>query len=168
MFLVASPNRCEVEEVVSVLGGTKVLGRSARAPEDLTERVREGLPFASLAAEEKAPLVIAMPGFDSTAEELYFIVGAAAVARGYHCLLFEGPGQGMGQPTRDAHFPAGFNTSYVIGRREGRLSHSSLGDWLYLSRKGKGQTDILKESMAIEYLLFDSFNDLQVMDYPLW
>ena len=45
----ASPNRREVEEVVSVLGGTKVLGRQARAPEDLAERVREGLPFAALA-----------------------------------------------------------------------------------------------------------------------
>jgi putative toxin-antitoxin system antitoxin component (TIGR02293 family) len=47
---VANPNRREVEEVVSVLGGTKVLGRRARAPEDLAERVREGLPFAALAA----------------------------------------------------------------------------------------------------------------------
>jgi len=31
---------------------------------------------------------------------------------------FEGLGQGMGQPTRHAHFPAGFNTSYIIGRKE--------------------------------------------------
>jgi len=46
----ANPNRREVEEVVSVLGGTKVLGRRVRAPEDLAERVREGLPFAALAA----------------------------------------------------------------------------------------------------------------------
>jgi putative toxin-antitoxin system antitoxin component (TIGR02293 family) len=47
---VANPNRREVEEVVSVLGGAKVLGRRARAPEDLAERVREGLPFAALEA----------------------------------------------------------------------------------------------------------------------
>jgi len=46
-------------------------------------------------AEGNAPLLIAMTGFDGTAEELYFMGGAAAVARGYHCLLFEGPGQGM-------------------------------------------------------------------------
>ena len=46
----ANPNRREVEEVVSVLGGAKVLGRRARAPEDLAERVREGLPFAALEA----------------------------------------------------------------------------------------------------------------------
>lgn len=42
-----------------------------------------------------APLLIAMSGFDGTGEELYFMGGAAAVARGYHVLLFEGPGQGM-------------------------------------------------------------------------
>ena len=46
----ASPNRREIAEVVSVLGGAKVLGRRARAPEDLAERVREGFPFATLAA----------------------------------------------------------------------------------------------------------------------
>ena len=46
----ANPNWREVEEVVSVLGGTKVLGRRARSPEELAERVREGLPFAALAA----------------------------------------------------------------------------------------------------------------------
>jgi hypothetical protein len=34
---------------------------------------------------------------------------------------FEGLGQGMGQPTRDAYFSAGFNASYIIGRREARL-----------------------------------------------
>ena len=29
------------------------------------------------------------------------------------------------EPTRHAHFPAGFNTSYMIGRAEGRLSYLS-------------------------------------------
>ena len=33
-------------------------------------------------------------GYDSTAEEAYFFSGAAAVARGYTCLVFDGPGQG--------------------------------------------------------------------------
>lgn len=40
------------------------------------------------------PLLIVHSGFDGTAEELYFEIGALAVARGYNCLLFEGPGQG--------------------------------------------------------------------------
>jgi len=40
----------ELNDVVSVLGGPKALGRSVRSPEDLTSRVREGLPFSSLIA----------------------------------------------------------------------------------------------------------------------
>jgi pimeloyl-ACP methyl ester carboxylesterase len=33
-------------------------------------------------------------GYDGTAEELYFFNGAAALARGYNVLAFDGPGQG--------------------------------------------------------------------------
>jgi pimeloyl-ACP methyl ester carboxylesterase len=33
-------------------------------------------------------------GYDSTAEECYFWNAVAALRRGYHCLLFDGPGQG--------------------------------------------------------------------------
>jgi pimeloyl-ACP methyl ester carboxylesterase len=40
------------------------------------------------------PTLIFNGGYDSTAEEGYFMSGAAAVARGYACLLFDGPGQG--------------------------------------------------------------------------
>ncbi len=40
------------------------------------------------------PLILACGGYDSTLEELYFTIAAAALARGYDCLTFEGPGQG--------------------------------------------------------------------------
>jgi alpha-beta hydrolase superfamily lysophospholipase len=40
------------------------------------------------------PAVILVGGYDGTAEELYFLNGAAALARGYHVLAFDGPGQG--------------------------------------------------------------------------
>ena len=40
----------QVEGVVSVLGGAKVVGKSVRSPEGLAERVRKGLPFAALIA----------------------------------------------------------------------------------------------------------------------
>lgn len=43
-------NPREVEGVVNVLGGARVVGRSVRSPEDLTERLRKGLPFAALSA----------------------------------------------------------------------------------------------------------------------
>lgn len=40
------------------------------------------------------PTVIYNSGFDSTLEEAYFVVGAAALRRGYNVLAFDGPGQG--------------------------------------------------------------------------
>jgi len=38
--------------------------------------------------------VILTGGYDGTAEELYFLTGAAALERGYNVLCFDGPGQG--------------------------------------------------------------------------
>ncbi|MGD0189566.1 MAG: alpha/beta fold hydrolase [Rhizomicrobium sp.] len=40
------------------------------------------------------PTLIINGGYDSTAEEAYFFSGAAALARGYSCIVFDGPGQG--------------------------------------------------------------------------
>jgi pimeloyl-ACP methyl ester carboxylesterase len=40
------------------------------------------------------PTVIYNNGFDSTLEEAYFAVGAAALNRGYNVVAFDGPGQG--------------------------------------------------------------------------
>ena len=40
------------------------------------------------------PTVILTGGYDGSAEELYFANGAAALARGYNVLAFDGPGQG--------------------------------------------------------------------------
>jgi pimeloyl-ACP methyl ester carboxylesterase len=42
----------------------------------------------------RRPVVVLTTGYDGSAEELYFASGAAALARGYHVLAFEGPGQG--------------------------------------------------------------------------
>jgi alpha-beta hydrolase superfamily lysophospholipase len=42
----------------------------------------------------RRPLIISVGGYDSTAEESFFWNGAAALARGYHVLIFDGPGQG--------------------------------------------------------------------------
>ena len=40
------------------------------------------------------PTAILLGGYDGTAEELWFFNGAAALARGYDVLAFDGPGQG--------------------------------------------------------------------------
>lgn len=39
------------------------------------------------------PTLLAMGGFDSTGEEVVQWIGLAAAQRGWHCLVFEGPGQ---------------------------------------------------------------------------
>lgn len=43
--------------------------------------------------EGRRPTLIALGGFDSTLEEVYCWIGPAAIDRGWHCLIFEGPGQ---------------------------------------------------------------------------
>ena len=40
------------------------------------------------------PLIVAHGGYDSTLEELYFLIAAAALEREYSVLIFAGPGQG--------------------------------------------------------------------------
>jgi len=62
--------------------------------------------------ETKRPLIIIHSGFDGTAEELYFEIGAIAVERGYNCLLFEGPGQGL--VIRDQKIPFRPNWESVV------------------------------------------------------
>lgn len=43
---------------------------------------------------QKKPLILMCGGYDSTLEELYFMLASGAIKRGYSCLTFEGPGQG--------------------------------------------------------------------------
>ncbi|GEK27740.1 alpha/beta hydrolase family protein [Furfurilactobacillus siliginis] len=44
--------------------------------------------------EQPRPTLIVHGGYDSTGEELFFQVAQSALAHGYNCLTFEGPGQG--------------------------------------------------------------------------
>lgn len=45
-------------------------------------------------AKEVRPLLILTNGYDGTVTDLYFAWAVAAARRGYHCLMFDGPGQG--------------------------------------------------------------------------
>ena len=45
-------------------------------------------------AGERRPLLIATSGYDSTLYEGFFAHVVPALRRGYHCLVFDGPGQG--------------------------------------------------------------------------
>lgn len=51
----------------------------------------------------KTPLLLALNGFDSTQEEIYFVTASGSASRGYAVMTFDGPGQGIvlrrpGQP----------------------------------------------------------------------
>ncbi|MCD4783401.1 MAG: prolyl oligopeptidase family serine peptidase [Candidatus Eremiobacteraeota bacterium] len=63
-----------------------------------------GYFISAAPAGEKRPLLIVQTGFDGTGEELYFHLGEAARNRGYHCLIFEGPGQGAVLRKQDLPF----------------------------------------------------------------
>jgi dienelactone hydrolase len=56
------------------------------------------LPAYLIPATERAtdtrPLVIFTNGYDGTVTDMYFASAVAASRRGYHCLIFDGPGQG--------------------------------------------------------------------------
>ena len=52
------------------------------------------LYFQGSEGSEKRPLIMICGGFDSTLEELYFILVAAGLERGYSVLAYEGTGQG--------------------------------------------------------------------------
>ncbi|KAF5671219.1 2,6-dihydropseudooxynicotine hydrolase [Fusarium heterosporum] len=61
------------------------------------------LPTKLTAGHKKAPLLLALNGFDSTQEEVYFVTGSGSASRGYAVMTFDGPGQGIvlrrpGQP----------------------------------------------------------------------
>jgi pimeloyl-ACP methyl ester carboxylesterase len=52
-----------------------------------------GYFYRSSLADDKAPLLIVFQGRDAWAEETKYLADAA-IKRGYHCLQFQGPGQG--------------------------------------------------------------------------
>jgi alpha-beta hydrolase superfamily lysophospholipase len=54
----------------------------------------KGYFFKAATGDEKAPVLLVHQGFDAPIETTKHIA-EEAVRRGYHCLLFEGPGQGM-------------------------------------------------------------------------
>jgi alpha-beta hydrolase superfamily lysophospholipase len=52
------------------------------------------LRAADAAAGEKRPVVVCTNGYDATMADMYLAQAIDACRRGYHCVLFDGPGQG--------------------------------------------------------------------------
>jgi pimeloyl-ACP methyl ester carboxylesterase len=70
------------------------------------------------------PLLIITGGYDGTCEESYLAGGAAAVERGYACLVFDGPGQGRVLVEQELYFRPDWEAvvtpvvDYAVGRPE--------------------------------------------------
>ncbi|HEY0789730.1 MAG TPA: prolyl oligopeptidase family serine peptidase [Chthoniobacterales bacterium] len=65
---------------------------AVRIPYENTEL--HGFFFWASGARQKRPLLILNNGSDGSLLDMWMQGGAGAVARGYHCLTFDGPGQG--------------------------------------------------------------------------
>ncbi|MGI5339530.1 alpha/beta hydrolase family protein [Streptomyces sp. CA-181903] len=63
-----------------------------------------GYLFLADDSGEPRPTVVFTSGFDSIVEEAYFAVAASALRRGYHCLAYDGPGQGAALRERRLFF----------------------------------------------------------------
>jgi hypothetical protein len=59
---------------------------------------------------ETRPLLILTNGYDATVVEMYFASAVAATQRGYHCLFFDGPGQGAPLIQHGAHLRPDWET----------------------------------------------------------
>lgn len=68
-------------------------GTPVRIPFEDTSMPAVFIPAAGRGAELR-PLIVLTNGYDATITDMYFASAAAATRRGYHCLLFDGPGQG--------------------------------------------------------------------------
>ena len=81
---------------------SEVFGKAAAAAEPPGEAIEIPFENTTLPAyffraddgAEPGPLLIATNGYDATLFEMYLGQGLPARQRGYHCLLFDGPGQG--------------------------------------------------------------------------
>jgi len=83
------------KSVATFYDGLQTLGlRCERIIAPYGEHHLNALYFAGPQGSEQLPLIMICGGFDSTLEELYFVLVAAGLERGYSVLAYEGPGQG--------------------------------------------------------------------------
>ncbi len=99
MLMGAPPDPRAVEANARQTASFRRAGALMDRPPEILEIPFEGttLPGYLLRASDDdtpRPTVVLGGGYDGTAEELYAFNGAAALARGYHVLMFDGPGQG--------------------------------------------------------------------------
>jgi pimeloyl-ACP methyl ester carboxylesterase len=80
------------EVFAKVAAATDPAGEALEIPYENTSL--PGYFFRADHGTEPGPLLIATNGYDATLFEMYLGQGLPALRRGYHCLIFDGPGQG--------------------------------------------------------------------------
>jgi alpha-beta hydrolase superfamily lysophospholipase len=84
---------------------------------------------------ERRPLLIATNGYDATIYEMFLGQAVPALRRGYHCLVFDGPGQGavlfeQGVPIRaDWEVVLGAVVDTIVEREEIDADRMALTGW---------------------------------------
>jgi hypothetical protein len=95
----------------------------------------------------RARTLIATNGYDSTVHEMYFGLAVAANRRGYHCLLFDGPGKGRALIKQGLTMRPDWEpvirpvVDYALTRAEVDATRLALAGWSfggYLSLRGAG------------------------------
>ncbi|NJD02461.1 MAG: alpha/beta hydrolase [Ruminiclostridium sp.] len=99
VFLHTNPDDQRIPETYKKGGDLFVKGQKLlRAPMSVVEIPYEGITlrgyFFKTPLKEKAPTILLHQGFDAPVEATKYIA-EEAIKRGYNCLLFEGPGQGL-------------------------------------------------------------------------
>jgi pimeloyl-ACP methyl ester carboxylesterase len=111
----------------------------------------------SALAGGKAPTLIATNGYDSTVHEMYFGFAVAANRRGYHCLLFDGPGQGRALIKQGLKMRPDWENvvrpvvDYALTRPEVDPARLALAGWSfggYLALRGAGGEPRLSACIA--------------------
>lgn len=115
---------------------------------------------------KKRPVLVFVGGYDSTLQELYFCGAAAAIKRGYHCLVFEMPGQGEALRKHnlvmrhDAEIPVKAALDYLETRPEadtGKIALLGMSLGGYFAPRAAAFEDRIKACIAFN-VFYDTFD----------
>ena len=115
-----------------------------------------GYFYLAEGGNKKGPILIVHQGFDATAEETYHVCNSA-IKRGYHCLIFEGPGQGRALREQGLRFRSDWDkvvtpvVDYVMTRSEidpGRVALLGISFGGYLTPRAAAFEPRLKICIA--------------------
>lgn len=130
-------------------------------------------PVAGRAATDRTcRTLVAVGGFDSSAEELFFQLGAPGASRGWRVLVFDGPGQAgcmRDNPTMafrpDYHAPVGAAVDTVMARRAGPVALAGLSHGAYFAAQA-ASADQRFSALVLDSPIVDLYRYFEAMIGP--